>query len=128
MKKLERMREQKKLQQAEDRELARKQAAGTGQGFVDHELPPDEVDEAVVRRSLWHTVRSFIPFSNEYYEAMAAEDEMDDLKKIRIEKVPLSSPLLPSLPFAPALCSLRSPCCLKMLIAHHFCRSRPMTC
>lgn len=87
MKKLQRQREQKKTQLLEEREVAKQKAVEAGHHFIDHELPPDEVDQKDVERSLWHTFRSFIPFSNEYYEAMAAEEEMDDLKKIRIERV-----------------------------------------
>lgn len=87
MKKLERQRAQKKKAYEEDIALAKEKADEGGYGFIDHELPPDEVDEKEVARSLWYTVKTFIPYSNEYYEAMAAEEEMDNLKKIRIEKV-----------------------------------------
>lgn len=87
MKKLERMREQKKRQEGEDRQRVVQTLDLAGQGYVDYELPPDYVSEKDVERSTWHTIKSFIPFSNEYYESMAAEEEMDNLKKIRIERV-----------------------------------------
>jgi hypothetical protein len=87
MKKLERMKKLKEKLLTEDIENAKKDAADKGLGFVEHEIPPDEVDEEEVRRSLWVTLKSFIPYTNEWYESMAAEEEMDNLKKIRIEKV-----------------------------------------
>jgi hypothetical protein len=87
MKKLERMRKLKEKLRDEEIEKARGDAASIGLDFVDHELPPDEVDEKLVKRSLITSLRSIIPYTNEWYEAKAAEEEMDDLKKIRIEKV-----------------------------------------
>jgi hypothetical protein len=87
MKKLERMRKLKEKLRDEEIEKARGDAASVGLDFVDHELPPDEVDEKLVQRSLITSLRSIIPYTNEWYEAKAAEEEMDDLKKIRIEKV-----------------------------------------
>lgn len=50
------------------------------------DIPPDFVDEKAVERSLYTALRAMIPYTNEWYEAKAAEEEMDDLTKIRIEK------------------------------------------
>lgn len=87
MSKLERMRKQAAIAKKEQLEQAKNKLKDTGLEFVDNELPPDEVDESLVRRSLWTSIRTFIPGTQEYYEAKAAEEEMDDLTKIRIEKV-----------------------------------------
>lgn len=87
MKKLERQRKAKQAALQEDLERMKKGVEQKGQGFVQVELPPDEVDEEQVRRSLYTSLMTFLPFTNEYYEAKAAEDEMDDLKKIRVERV-----------------------------------------
>jgi hypothetical protein len=87
MSKLERMKKQAELAKKEQLDHTTKLLKETGLEFVDNELPPDEVDEKEVERSLWTSLMTFIPGTNEYYEAKAAEDEMDDLKKIRIEKV-----------------------------------------
>lgn len=87
MKKQERMKQLQQMKRNELKEAVMKRAEELGQGFVDYELPPDEVDEDMVKRSLWTSLRTFIPYTNEWYEAKAAEEEMDDLKKIRIERV-----------------------------------------
>ena len=49
-------------------------------------LPDDEIDEEDVQKSLWYTFKSMIPGTNEYYESTQAEEDLDDLKGIRIEK------------------------------------------
>ena len=90
MKKLERQKKAKQVAHAEEVERMKQTAAEKGQGFVEYELPPDEVDEDQVKRSLYTSFMTFIPYTNEYYEALAAEEEMDDLTKIRIEKVKAS--------------------------------------
>lgn len=87
MKKLERQREHADRMKRESIAAAQAAAGSIGQGFVDHELPPEEVDEKVVKRTLLTSLRSMIPYTNEWYESTAAEDEMDNLKKIRIEQV-----------------------------------------
>lgn len=87
MKKLERQKKAKKLAHDEEVKLMKQMTVDKGQGFVDYEIPPDEVDEEKLRRSLYTSIMTFIPYTNEYYEALAAEEEMDDLGKIRIEKV-----------------------------------------
>lgn len=87
MSKLERMKKQAEIAKKERISHATDKIKEAGLEFVDHELPPDEVDEKEVRRSLMTSIRTFIPYTNEWYEARAAEEEMDDLRKIRIEKV-----------------------------------------
>lgn len=87
MKKLERQREHAERMKRESIAAAQAAAGSIGQGFVDHELPPDEVDEKVVKRTILTSLRSMIPYTNEWYESRAAEEEMDNLKKIRIEQV-----------------------------------------
>lgn len=87
MRRIERLKKQKKLADKKQLEDARQQLEDLGQVFTDYELPPDEVDEKEVRRSILTSIRTFIPYTNEWYEAKAAEEELDDLKKIKIEKV-----------------------------------------
>lgn len=87
MSKLERMKKQAEIAKKERITHAQDQIKEAGLEFVDHELPPDEVDEKEVKRTLLTSIRTFIPYTNEWYEAKAAEEEMDDLRKIRIEKV-----------------------------------------
>jgi hypothetical protein len=57
-----------------------------GLQYKEEEIPPEEVDRDEVAKSLMHTLRSMIPYTKEYYEGMAAEMEMDDLHKIRVEQ------------------------------------------
>jgi len=85
MSKLARMKKQAEVAKEERLSQAKKKIDEAGLGFVDYELPPDEVSEKEVRRSLLTSIRTFIPYTNEWYEAAAAEEEMDDLRKIRIE-------------------------------------------
>eukprot|EP01032_Pedospumella_encystans_P013354 gene13354-15381_t len=87
MSKLARMKKQAEVAKEERLTQAKQKIEEAGMGFVDHELPPDEVSEREVRRSILTSIRTFIPYTNEWYEARAAEEEMDDLRKIRIEKV-----------------------------------------
>jgi hypothetical protein len=87
MSKVERMKKQADIAKKERLSKAEEKIKEAGMEFVDHELPPDEVDEREVRRSLWTSFRTFVPYTNEWYEARAAEEEMDDLTKIRVEKV-----------------------------------------
>ncbi len=87
MKKLERMKKLKEKLRNEEVESVKQGAAEAGLGFVEYELPPDEVDEKEVQRSILTSLWSLIPYTNEWYEAMAAEEEMDNLRKIRVERV-----------------------------------------
>jgi hypothetical protein len=58
-------------------------------GLEDKEIyvPPDDIDEKSVQKSMLNSLLSIIPYTNAWYEAKAAEEEMNDLRKIRIEKV-----------------------------------------
>lgn len=87
MKKTQRIEKQKAQSLKEDIEYFKNESSSIGQGFTEHELPPDEVDEKEVERSILTSLWSMVPYTNEWYEARAAEDEMDDLRKIRIERV-----------------------------------------
>jgi hypothetical protein len=58
-----------------------------GLGYQELEVPPDQVDREDVEKDLMYTLKSMIPYTNEYYEALAAEEEMDDLLKIKRELV-----------------------------------------
>ena len=49
------------------------------------ELPPDEVEESDVAKTTMHTLRAFIPYTNEWWGANTAEEVLDGLKKIREE-------------------------------------------
>lgn len=86
MKKLERMKEAKQRAYEEQVEEAKKKAEEKGLGFVEYELPPDDVDEEEVRRTLLTSLRAFIPYTQEWYEALAAEEDLDNLKRILKEK------------------------------------------
>ena len=57
-----------------------------GLQYEEVEIPPEEVDREEVAKTLMYTLRSLIPYTKEYYEGMAAEMEMDDLFKIRVEQ------------------------------------------
>lgn len=57
-----------------------------GLQYEEVDIPPDEVDRDEVAKTLMYTLKSMIPYTKEYYEGMAAEMEMDDLQKIRIEQ------------------------------------------
>ena len=70
----------------EERLILASKMEDSGLNFVDHGLPPDEVDQDDVAKSLWSSIRGLFPGTDEYYEAEAAEEEMDNLKAIRIEK------------------------------------------
>lgn len=49
------------------------------------ELPPDEVDRKEVAKDTLYTLQTFIPYTEAWWEARAAEEELDDLKHIRKE-------------------------------------------
>jgi hypothetical protein len=79
--------ELKKQEKLKERKGFQNKINDLGLGYEEVELPPDEVKQEDVAKSLLHTIKSLIPFTNEYYEGLKAEDEMNDLEKIRIEKV-----------------------------------------
>ena len=62
-----------------------------GLGFEAHELPPldEEGDKALelqVTKTFWQSLQALLPGSNEAAEGAMAEEEMDNLQKIHIEK------------------------------------------
>lgn len=83
---LERQKEKKEHDDAQ----FKKRLDDAGLAFQAHELPPDEVDEKDVEKDRLYSFMSMIPFTQAYYEASAAESEMDNLRKIRIEKAKAS--------------------------------------
>eukprot|EP01038_Epipyxis_sp_PR26KG_P006965 gene6965-9520_t len=87
MKRDDRMKQRKAADRKEHMDNIMKVAEEAGLDFVDYELPPDEVDEEEVKKSVGASLLALIPFTQAYYESAAAEEEMDNLKKIRIEKV-----------------------------------------
>lgn len=87
MQKEARMRAQAELAKKESLAATASQLEKAGLNFVNHELPPDEVDEKEVEQSTWSSIRTFIPYTNEWWEARRAEEEMDALNKIRVEKI-----------------------------------------
>jgi hypothetical protein len=87
MKKAERQKQNKEAEEKLQSDQIRQRTEELGLNFVATELPPDEVDEKDVERSIYTSLVSMVPYTNAWYEARAAEDEMDDLKKIKIEKV-----------------------------------------
>lgn len=89
MSKTQKLAERKKIadQEALDQAKALLEEKGLGFNADNAELPPEDVDDKEVAKSAWETLKSFVPYTNAYYEAQAAEDEMGDLRKIRIEKV-----------------------------------------
>ena len=56
-----------------------------GLQYHDDEIPPDEVDPSAVAKPLMHTLKSLIPYTQEWYQANAAEDEMDDYRALQVE-------------------------------------------
>ena len=57
-----------------------------GLQYEEVDIPPDEVDRQEVAKGIVYTLRSMIPYTREYYEGLAAEMEMDDLYKIKVEQ------------------------------------------
>jgi len=62
-----------------------------GLGFEAHELPPldEEGDKALelqVKRTFLQSLMALLPGSDEAFEGAMAEEEMDNLQKIEIEK------------------------------------------
>lgn len=78
--------EAKRRAEVEKKEILLKKAEEAGLLFQNEEIPPDEVDRKDVDKGPITSLLSMIPYTNAWYEANAAEHEMDDLSKIRIEK------------------------------------------
>lgn len=77
--------EKRKALQKDKKEIADK-IARLGMTYEEAEIPPDEVQRKDVAKSVLHTIKAMLPYTQEYYEAMKAEEEMDDLFKIQVEK------------------------------------------
>lgn len=74
------------LAEKEKRDLMLKKAAEAGLLHEETELPPEEMDQKDVGKSIAYSILSMIPYTSAWYESRAAETEMDDLEKIRIER------------------------------------------
>ncbi len=57
-----------------------------GLAETEQDIPPDDVDQKEVERTMAYSLLSLIPYTQAWYESRAAEEEMDNLKKIRIER------------------------------------------
>ena len=68
-----------------EKEELKKKIAELGLERKEFELPPDEVDEKDVERSAYTSLLAMVPYTQEWWEAKAAEEELDDLTKIRGE-------------------------------------------
>ena len=85
--KAELVKQRKEQARKEQAEVNRRRAAELGLGYVAVDVPPDEVDVKDVKRTQLNAFLSMVPYTNAWYEAQAALAEMDDLKRIRIERV-----------------------------------------
>lgn len=73
------------LQKYKDAQLLKK-SEELGLAFTNHELPPDDGEGEEIEEDLRTTLLSMIPYTKSWYKAKAAEEEMDDLGRIKIEK------------------------------------------
>lgn len=74
---------------ATDRENAKQilqKAEELGLTYHADELPPDELEDSQYKKTLYNSLMSMIPYTQAWYEASAAEEELDNLSKIRIER------------------------------------------
>mmetsp|Transcript_16109 Transcript_16109/g.24282 ORF Transcript_16109/g.24282 Transcript_16109/m.24282 type:complete len:1767 (-) Transcript_16109:119-5419(-) len=78
--------EEERKEREKDKMKIQNKVAKLGMVYEDVDIPPDEVDRKDVSKSMLHTFKAMIPYTNEYYEALQAEEEMDDLFKIQVEK------------------------------------------
>lgn len=85
-KKKKRSEEQKRKERLKERKGFENKINELGLEYEEVELPPDVVKREDVAKSLIHTIKSLVPYTQEYYEGLKAEEEMNDLQKIRIEK------------------------------------------
>lgn len=77
--------EAQKRKQQELKEDLEAKMNNLGLKYHDDEIPPDEVDREKVARPLMFTLRSLIPYTDEWYQANQAEDEMDDFRALQVE-------------------------------------------
>ena len=87
MKKAKLVQERKEQARQEENEVNRRKAAELNLGYVAVEIPPEDVDIKDVKRTQLNAFLSMVPYTNAWYESQAALTEMDDLKRIRIERV-----------------------------------------
>lgn len=69
---------------AEEERLLKEKMDAAGLSYVEQDLPDDELDTS---KGMMYTLRAMWPGTDEYYEAQQAEMEMDDLTKLKIERV-----------------------------------------
>lgn len=77
--------EAKKRKQQEMKDGLADKMAELGLAYHDDEIPPDEIDKELVTKPLLYTLKSLIPYTNEWYETNNAEDEMDDFRALQVE-------------------------------------------
>ena len=87
MKKAKLVQERKEQARQEENEVNRRKAAELNLGYVAVDIPPEDVDIKDVKRTQLNAFLSMVPYTNAWYESQAALTEMDDLKRIRIERV-----------------------------------------
>jgi hypothetical protein len=75
-----------KATERENAKMILERAKELGLEYQNEELPPDELDEDQYKKGLAYSLLSMIPYTQAWYEGFAAEEEMDDLAKIHIER------------------------------------------
>lgn len=78
--------ESKIIADRERKEVLMKRAGDAGLLHEHNELPPENVEQKDVDKSVAYTFLSMVPYTHAWYESRSAETEMDDLQKIRIER------------------------------------------
>ena len=86
MSKATRIADREKATNRENARMLLERAEELGLNYHEVELPPDELEETQYKKTILSSLTSMIPYTQAWYEANAAEDEMDDLGKIRIER------------------------------------------
>jgi hypothetical protein len=62
-----------------------KKAEELGLEYQEQYVPPDEIDKAAVEKSMLETLKAMIPYTQAWYAAQSAEDEMDDYRRIEVD-------------------------------------------
>jgi hypothetical protein len=78
--------EAKKKAKLQEKKVFESKLQDLGLEYKEVDIPPDEVDRNEVAKDLLFSLKSMIPGTQEYYESLRAEEEMDDLLKIQIER------------------------------------------
>lgn len=76
--------QREELAAQEEAELLKAKMDAAGLSYVEQDLPDDGLQ---VSKGIIYSLRSLWPGTDEYYEAQQAEMEMDDLSRLRIERV-----------------------------------------